>query len=242
MPGITDVSFMQMKRNNTPFNYACQECSPRVSPVEASSLDVESVHLNVEPSILHAQIIVPAYDIPTQAIENNIPANNIPAPANETVIRNPACPMTRLFERMAAYRKAKNASRAQLCLGPLNSSVHPRCDARLDTKWTISPIDVLEQQIIVTPDSEENGDSYFVRPVPIVESSLEDASESDKTNSGVGGWEYHEAMGKRMSRYLFDPSGRSFTVKNTKRDGTVVWRCTVRPKKDPCPAIAWQQS
>jgi hypothetical protein len=45
-----------------------------------------------------------------------------------------------------------------------------------------------------------------------------------------------------MSRYLFDPSGRSFTVKNTKRDGTVVWRCTVRPKKDPCPAIAWQQS
>jgi hypothetical protein len=45
-----------------------------------------------------------------------------------------------------------------------------------------------------------------------------------------------------MSRYLFDPSGRSFTVKNTKRDGTVVWRCTVRPKKDPCPAISWQQS
>lgn len=82
-------------------------------------MDVESVHLNVEPSILHAEIIVPTYDIPTQAIENNIPANNIPAPANETVIRNPACPMTRLFKRMAEYRKAKNASRAQLCLGPV---------------------------------------------------------------------------------------------------------------------------
>jgi hypothetical protein len=51
-------------------------------------------------------------------------------------------------------------------------------------------MDELEQQIIVTPDSEENGDqtSYFVRPVPIVKSILEDASESDKTNSGVGGW------------------------------------------------------
>jgi hypothetical protein len=69
----------------------------------------------------------------------------------------------------------------------------------LDTEFTISPIDVLEQQIIVTLGSEENGDqsSYFVRPVPIMESSLEDASESDKTNSGVGGWEYHEALGKR---------------------------------------------
>jgi hypothetical protein len=27
--------------------------------------------------------------------------------------------MTRLFKRMAEYRKAKNASRAQLCLGPV---------------------------------------------------------------------------------------------------------------------------
>ena len=41
----------------------------------------------------------------------------------------------------------------------------------------------------------------------------------------------------RMSRYLFDPTGRSLTVKNIKKDNTVVWRCTVRPKKDPCPKL-----
>jgi hypothetical protein len=81
-----------------------------LSPVEASSLDVENVNLNVEPSILPVQIIVPANDIPTPAMENHIPANNSPTPVNETVIRNPYCPMTCLIERMAEYRKAKNAS------------------------------------------------------------------------------------------------------------------------------------
>jgi hypothetical protein len=72
----------------------------------------------------------------------------------------------------------------------------------LDSESTISPIDVLEQQIIVTPDSnEDNGDqtSYFERPVPVVESSLEDASTDNfSTNAGdVCGWEFHEALGKR---------------------------------------------
>jgi hypothetical protein len=83
-----------------------------LSPVEASSLDVENVHLNEEPSILPVQIIVPANDIPTPAIENNIPANNIPTPANRmtvSVIPNPSC-LKCLIERMAEYRKAKNAS------------------------------------------------------------------------------------------------------------------------------------
>ncbi|EFX68704.1 hypothetical protein DAPPUDRAFT_114325 [Daphnia pulex] len=136
MPGITVVSFLQMKRNNTLFNYT------------AKNLAQENVHWNVEPSILPVQIIVPANDIPTPAIKNHIPANNIPTPANETVIWNPPCPMTCLIERMAEYRKAKNTSIE------LNSA-SDQCDARLDTEFTISPIDVLEQQIIVTPGSEE---------------------------------------------------------------------------------------
>ena len=45
----------------------------------------------------------------------------------------------------------------------------------------------------------------------------------------------------RMRPYLFDPSGRSLSIKNTKKDGSIMWRCTVRPKRNPCPGIAWQQ-
>jgi hypothetical protein len=70
----------------------------------------------------------------------------------------------------------------------------------LYTELTISQNYVLEQYIIVTPSSEENEHqtSYFVRPVPIVESSLDDALECDITNSGTGGLEYHEALGKTL--------------------------------------------
>ncbi|EFX68698.1 hypothetical protein DAPPUDRAFT_114334 [Daphnia pulex] len=205
MPGITDVSFLQMKRNNTLFNYTAKNLAQgiffgrRECPFER-----RAIH-SARPDYRAGQ----RYS--NSSYGKPYSGQNIPTPVNETVIRNPSCPMTCLIKRMAEYRKAKNTSIE------LNSasdhSVHPRCDARLDTEFTISPIDVLEQQIIVTPGSEENGDqtSYFARPVPIVESSLEDASESDKTNSGVGGWEYHEALKKR-------------------------------PKKDPCQAIAWQQS
>jgi hypothetical protein len=70
----------------------------------------------------------------------------------------------------------------------------------LYTELTISKNDVLEQYIIVTPISEENGHQtkYFARPVPKVESSLDYALECDITNSGTGGLEYHEALGKTL--------------------------------------------
>ena len=77
---------------------------------------------------------------------------------------------------------------------------------------TISPIVILEQPIIVTPDGApslsdaSNGPnldqtSFFARPVPVQEASLRNSlasSSSSTTTSTVDGdWEYHSVLGKK---------------------------------------------
>jgi hypothetical protein len=45
----------------------------------------------------------------------------------------------------------------------------------------------------------------------------------------------------RRTPYLFDPSGYGHTIKNKKKNGSVIWRCTVRPKQNACPALVCQE-
>ena len=73
---------------------------------------------------------------------------------------------------------------------------------------TISPIVILEQPIIVTPDGApslsdaSNGPnldqtSFFARPVPVQEASLASSSSSTTTSTEDGDWEYHSVLGKK---------------------------------------------
>ncbi|EFX69864.1 hypothetical protein DAPPUDRAFT_257981, partial [Daphnia pulex] len=116
---------------------------------------------------------------------------------------------------------------------------------------------LLERQMATLEDSERYNESaqpnspmeltsFFARPVATQESSLPSLAQErsrDRSNRSINGirkWHIEPAAGKRLKPMLIDDTDRGLGIRYTRKNGTVMWRCNFRPKKNPCHGLVSQ--